>query len=136
MTPGRHGNRSHGISTAITKLQKGRDFTGLALEYYRQALARYGYSEGDLEAMGTAGAIVDKTSKLHAIVDLLWSALMGAASMGHVVDFIKLEARYGNRLTQSLTYDYKLLELQQQERDGVLDYERVLESERGDNSTD
>jgi hypothetical protein len=126
-TPGYHGNQSTGIASVEKRLQKGQPFIGLALDLYHAELARRGYTEAQLARMGTQGAIIEKTCKLHTIAELLWSAMMWSAERGDVDDFKAIEARYGNRLTQSLTYDYKLLELLREEA-GIIDYDAAMDA--------
>jgi hypothetical protein len=125
------GNTAHGIAGAILRMEQGRPFVGLALDYYHEALTQYGYSETDLVGLGIQGAIIEKTCKLDAISKLLWSAILMTAELGDVQRFLDLEKAYGKRLSQSLSADYRLLELKQ-EQSNILDYEAILEAEDED----
>lgn len=116
----KHGNETGGIRKAMVAMQKGKPFTGFALECYREALQYYGYSEADLPALGTLGLVVSKSAMLSAISKMLWSSILMAAEVGNVAAFHTLERNYAKRLTQSLNADYRLLDMQREESDGTI----------------
>lgn len=134
MTTKKHGNAVHQIDASYTRLRKGQPFDGHMQQLYVDALARRGLTEADLDEAGAVGDIVRQTCRLATVAELVWGGMLMAGAMGDVGGFYSILHDHGHRFDQAIRALHKELELRKSESD-VLDYEKVLESDKNGNDT-
>ena len=101
VTPGRHGNKSHGISAAVVQLHKGTPFDGHLRDLYLDALARRGLDEAELaELAGPYSDYTKNVCRYQALTELIWGGLSLAGRCGDVAGFLTILEKHGSRFSQ------------------------------------
>lgn len=117
--------QKHGGEGALTRLNDGRPFVGLALETYHSILERWGYTDSELASHGLVGDIVRETARQQTVTELLHAATLGAAELGDLEKWDRFVKRWGWRSDKSLAAMRELAKLQAEDK--TLDYEAILQ---------
>jgi hypothetical protein len=123
--PGSGRKETTGHSSGRQALARGEPLRGLALKAQQSALERY-------EVDGVYELAVENASRVQAVADCFWSALLGEQSKDEpnpktVVD---LSIRLVGYLTKATQAWIECGELRKAKDAKVVDYEQVLERER------
>lgn len=113
-------NEKHGGEGALSRLRSGQPFISLALEKYETILARWGYTDKQLEKDGLAGDIIRETARQQTVTELLHAAALGAAELGDLEKWENYVKRWGWRSDKSLAAMRNLRELLVTEGDTLI----------------
>ena len=114
----------HGHRPARDALSRDEPLRGMALAAQKAALERY-------EMFGVYELAVENASRIQAVADCFWSALLGEQSKDepNPTTVLDLSSRLVNYLTKATQAWIECGELRRTKDIGVLDYERILERE-------